>query len=295
MLNTNQKVKIARIISLIIKKGRSMFGLPLLADVSRGGVRWSLDLKEGIDLSIYVLGGFEVQSLKRYRHLVKEGSVVLDIGANIGAHTLHFARLVGSTGKVIAIEPTAYAFEKLQRNINLNPQLSARIESFQVMLTANSSDQMPDTLYASWPMETADDLHNEHFGRLMSTKGAVPQTLDDLITGLSLPKIDFIKMDVDGNEHSVLGGGSKTLNRFKPIILMELAPFVYKDHLNDFDKMIQELWEMGYAFYDMRRRRKIPNSVNAVKNCIPSAGVINVFVFPEATNILEQNRTRMLY
>ena len=49
------------------------------------GITWSLDLKEGIDLAIYVLGGFELQTLRRYPNFVHEGAVVLDIGANISA------------------------------------------------------------------------------------------------------------------------------------------------------------------------------------------------------------------
>jgi FkbM family methyltransferase len=281
VLNTSQKVKLARILSLAVRGSRRLIGLPSHAEVLRGGIRWALDLKEGIDLAIYVLGGFEVQTLRRYEQLVKDGAFVFDIGANIGAHTLPFARLVGSTGKVIAFEPTEYAFRKLQLNVSLNTFLSSRITTMQMMLVADERDPIPEATYSSWPLERLKDLHEEHLGRLMSTRGATCRTLDGILDSLKLPKIDFVKIDVDGNEHKVLRGASNTLNRFRPIIMMELAPYVYRDNPDDFDNMLTNLWEMGYSFYQMTTGKPIRSDVEVVRRSIPKFGGINVLAKPE--------------
>jgi hypothetical protein len=81
-------------------------GLSERVRLRRRGIRWDLDLAEGIDLSIYLLGAFEPRLVGAYRKLIRPGACILDIGANIGAHTLQFAQLVGDRGKVVAYEPT---------------------------------------------------------------------------------------------------------------------------------------------------------------------------------------------
>ena len=89
------------------------------AEFKRGGLRWMLDLDEGIDFSIFLLGSFEPDAVRCFEKRIKPGDVVLDICANIGAHTLRLARLVGSSGRVLAFEPTIYAYAKLRSNLEL--------------------------------------------------------------------------------------------------------------------------------------------------------------------------------
>jgi len=179
MLSTTRKIWIARYLSAGILFLRGAFGQPSEVRVRRRGLNWLLNLREGIDLSIYLLGGFEIGTLRRYAQLVKAGDVVLDIGANCGSHTLPLAQLVGPSGSVLSFEPTAYAFAKQEVNISLNPALKPRIRSHQMMLVAEASDPLPDSVYSSWPMEAAEDLHSGHRGRRMSTQGSLKATLDD--------------------------------------------------------------------------------------------------------------------
>src|SRR4030095_4914874 len=117
MLRTTTKIGPAKGLSHAISRGRRLAGLGSQTEVVRDGLRWQLDLCEGIDLALY-LGIFETDSVSVVRRLLEPGAVVLDIGANIGAHTLPMARRVGPNGKVYAFEPTQFAFQKLQNNIN---------------------------------------------------------------------------------------------------------------------------------------------------------------------------------
>ena len=111
MLSTAQKILIAKLLSVVIIYTRKIFGNSSHAIVSRDGIKWNLDLNEGIDLSIFILGGFEISTINFYKKNIPEGSIILDIGANIGAHTLPFALLAGDNGKVYSFEPTGYAFK----------------------------------------------------------------------------------------------------------------------------------------------------------------------------------------
>jgi FkbM family methyltransferase len=275
MLSTNQKVSIARVLSRVAVSARRLCGASSTTIVRRGGVLWSLDLKEGIDLSIYLLGGFEPRTLRRYKQLIADGFVVLDIGANVGAHTLPLAQLVGPSGKVIAFEPTEYAFDKLLKNVSLNPHLSGRIIANQTLLGRSTNDELPGAIYSSWPLETASDLHSDHQGRLKSTSGADVQTVDGYVERCDLDRLDFIKLDVDGHEYEVLQGARATMERFRPSIVLELAPYVYSEKPDEFDGLLELIWEQGYLLTDLSTGAPLPRDPKKVGRLIPPLGSMN--------------------
>ena len=276
MLSTTHKVLIARGLSATVLSLRNLFGLNSEVVVNRRGVKWSLNLKEGVDLAIYLLGGFELRTLRRYEKLIKQGDIVLDIGANVGAHTLPLAQLVGPSGKVFSFEPTAYAFAKQQTNISFNPQLATRISAHQMMLMASDTDTLPESVYSSWPLEAADDLHNEHHGRLMPTNGSIKSTLDHFIRSAGIEKINFIKLDVDGNENDVLIGARTVIENSKPQIMLELAPYVYRENPLKFDELLEDLWQMGYEISDMATGKLLPQDATKIRTIIPHNGGLNV-------------------
>lgn len=284
-LTTKQKIAIAQLACSVVLVVRKMFGLSPQTIVKRGGITWNLDLREGIDFSIYLLGGFEPRTLKLYSTIVKEGDTVIDIGANIGSHTLPLARLVGERGKVIAFEPTRYAIGKLKENILLNNDLKDRISVHQTMLVAGSHEPLESEIYSSWPLfEHGKELHNEHRGQLMDTDGAIAVSLDDTLQRMDLHKIDFIKLDVDGHEYSVLTGSMHTLKENKPVILMELAPYLFeekKDGNDNFKKMISIFHDSEYSFFDADTGKKLPPFADQLRDLIPVGGSRNVLLIPD--------------
>src|SRR5258706_11932994 len=142
-MKTTHKIGAARVIYHAVHAGRTLLGRTDHEIVVRDGVTYDLDLSQGIDFAIYLGNIYERQTKAALRQLVSPASLVLDIGANIGAHTLHLAQLVGPNGRVIAFEPTDYAFRKLCRNLELNPQLEARVTACRCFLTAHDEDRVP--------------------------------------------------------------------------------------------------------------------------------------------------------
>lgn len=267
MLATSQKVSIARSLSAVVVGLRRCCGFSAQTTVERKGLTWALNLKEGIDLSIYLLGGFELRVLRRYREFVRQGDVVIDVGANIGAHTLPLGQLVGETGRVIAIELIQYAFGKLQANIAMNPHVVARVTVHQAMLSGHGNDRLPDAIYSSWPLEASDDLHDKHRGRLMSTESAKVTTLDEVVRSHGSLRVRLL--DVDGNEYGVLRGGQETFSTHKPILVMELAPYVHEGHSERFDETLRVLWSLGYQPSDVATGRPMPRDPAVVRRLIP--------------------------
>jgi len=280
-LKTTHKIALAHIACSIILSYRKILGKSNRAIVKRDNIWWDLDLTEGIDFSIYLLGGFEPVTLNLYKKLVKPGNTVLDIGANIGSHTLPLARLVGDHGQVIAFEPTRFAIEKMASNIALNKDIATRISVRQDMLVANEQDILEKEIYSSWPLFGHEkNIHEEHRGKLMGTEGAVAVTLDKVISQMGITRIDLIKLDVDGHEYSVLAGGKTTLSTYRPTIVMELAPYLFDPSSGAFEKMISLFASLNYAMLDANTGKMLTLNPNQLRAHIPVGGTRNVLLKP---------------
>ncbi|MBF0299196.1 MAG: FkbM family methyltransferase [Oligoflexia bacterium] len=276
-MKTSHKIIFAKIAYKFVSLTRSLLGKTNITRVKRMGINWKLDISEGIDFSIYLLGGFEIKTLRMYKNIIREGHTVLDIGANIGAHTFPLAHLVGRTGKVIAFEPTNFAFQKLQENIKLNPKLSNRIISRQSILCHKNDAPIAPSVFSSWPLDSnGKDLHPKHKGYLKSTQGTKAETLDEAVNCLRLSKIDFIKIDVDGNEQKVLEGGRKTLEKYRPTIMMEFAPYLTSEQ--EFRYIVSLFVKLNYTFYNASNMKKVTSDWSILKTMIHDGASINVLL-----------------
>lgn len=250
-MKTAHKIFLARNAYRAVSKIRSMLGKSDDLVCERHGVRYQLNLNEGIDFSIYLLKSFEPMTRQAIARIVKEGDTVLDIGANVGAHTLTLAKAAGPSGKVFAFEPTSYAFRKLTANIELNPDLAGRIVALNQFVTANDTDDRPTEIYSSWPLvadETAS-LHDQHLGQLMTSNDAVSSTLSSVAQTHGIERVDVVKLDVDGFEMQVLDGSNGFLERHRPIFIMELMPFELIERGGDIDRYTSFFDNLGYSYY----------------------------------------------
>ena len=277
-ISTKAKIYLASLINRpIVFIFNSVFGTRI-RKVERRGIFWELDLTEGIDFSIFLFGLFEKETSQAIRRLVTNNSIVIDIGANIGAHTLPMAELVGKKGKVYAIEPTNYAYSKLKNNLLINGNLSKRVQADQIILVSNSGEGRVRDLYSSWPLSVKpkdSKRHPVHQGVLRTISGAEEMTLDDYVSMNNLTSLDLIKLDVDGNELEVLRGAKYVLKNIKPTLIMEFAPEQY-DNPNDFLKVVEILVSEGYRYYSLNEKTQYSIEPHVLIKNIPTNGSINV-------------------
>jgi FkbM family methyltransferase len=276
MLTTKTKVSLAGFAYKFIAAVRTGLGKDPIVHVRRQGLHWALDLREGIDFSIYLLGAFEPGTQKTLAKLIKPGDVVFDIGANIGAHTLGIAQNVGPDGQVNAFEPADFAFAKLRRNLALNPELERRVCAIQAFLGASISDSSETEVYASWPLGNDAAVHPKHRGRLVSAATASTDTLDGFVHRQQINRLDLIKMDVDGHEVPVLRGGLETLLRFHPLLVMEMSPYIHAEHNNKFADFVLILKNAGYSLRDADSWQPVPLDAEQLERLIPDGASINV-------------------
>lgn len=281
-MNTKTKIAIARSAYVPIAYARRVFGKSDDVRVRRNGLIWELDLGEGIEFTIYLLGAFERTTMRAYERILRPGDVVLDIGAHIGAHTLPMARCVGPVGRIIAIEPTDSAFRKLVQNIGLNPSVRDRILPLQMQLVGLSHDRADEgdrPLFSSWPLRRVGDVHPIHRGRLESTAGAERVTIDTLIERLHVPKVHFVKLDIDGAECAVLSGARVLLKHHRPRFVMELMPYGLEEHGASLEELVEIFRSYRYSFSDLRGTA-LPLDASALRVTIPTGGSRNVIAIP---------------
>jgi FkbM family methyltransferase len=141
-------------------------------------------------------------------HEVRRGDIVLDCGANIGVFTKK--ALSRGAGLVVAIEPAPHTLEALRRNFE------GEIRSGRVIVYPKGVWDHDAEL------ELAIDEENQAANSLVRDRGhalkiRVPlTTIDKIVSELKLPRVDFIKMDIEGAEKQAIKGASNTIQRFRP-------------------------------------------------------------------------------
>ena len=170
--------------------------------------------KKGLALSISHYGTYEKLEAKIMEEKIKVGNITVDVGAYIGLHTLNMARIVGNTGRVFAFEPDPSNFEILEKNVKINNYQNIILEQKAV-----GDKHGRTTLYQS------DNPGNHRlFPLTKQAKGQIQvelTSLDKYFTDSNLAnKINFIKIDVEGFEFSVLKGMKNILKNNKKIKIL---------------------------------------------------------------------------
>lgn len=273
-LTTCKKLAIASILSRFILFLRGLAGKLPSGVFHRDGFAWELDLREGIDFSIYLLGGFEVSTKRAYARFLKPKWIVFDVGANIGAHTLPMARSVSPGGKVYAFEATEFAISKLRKNLSLNPDVQALVSVHHCLLTDGCSVTGNKEVYSSWPLNgNPENCHPHHGGRLHETGTDQQYSLDQFVEEQEITRVGFIKLDVDGQEWNVLQGAKRILDQFHPAILIELAPDYAGVNIKE---ILEFFWNRQYVMYMLPGDQALPRDCMSIIKKIPNSGSINV-------------------
>ena len=201
---------------------------------------------------LYCFGNYETSLRTLIQSHVKEGAVCLEIGANIGWHTLLLSKLVGDAGKVHAFEPNPSVLSDLREHLAMNAATNVTL----------------------WPMALSDHRGLARFnapiagssgagdGHLITSANEVDtgkgvevqmETIDHLFSGLE--RLDFIKIDVEGWEPAVWKGAMETLRRHRPVICLEQLP----EHLQRAgfrtSEATEPLLSLGYQLFSFDDRR----------------------------------------
>ena len=220
------------------------------------GLVYELDLGERIDVGLY-LSRYEKDMVAAIEKYCRPKYNVLDIGANIGAHTLRLAKIVGESGNVYAFEPTDYAYRKLVHNISLNH--FKNIIPIHMALSDRNLLRQNIQFISSWPTK----------GSTKKQKGIVDFIkLDNWCKRENIDQVNLIKLDVDGNEYSVIEGAKSLLTNQHPLILMEVWGPNFADNLKNPFTLLKQL---GYRFFHIDSEKEY-EGVDSLRAIVSSNG-----------------------
>ena len=188
-----------------------------------------------IGRSLELYGEWAEAELRLLGSVIRPGSIVIDVGANIGCHSVFFGQAVGPEGKVLSFEPERVLFQQLCANIALN--------SLSNVLTFNMAAGASAGSARITPM---DHTKSQNFGGLCLAGDN--QTADETtsvirIDALQLPACNVIKVDVEGMELDVINGASATIEAYKPVLYVE------NNNEAKSGPLITRLLELGYHLY----------------------------------------------
>ena len=200
----------------------------------------------GYPISAYLpkTGPLTTFVLEQYAHgksntAAKPGNIVIDAGACWGDTALYFAHVAGSSGRVYSFEFKQENIEIFKRNLSLNPSLANRVELVARPLWSLSNVPMSGIGLGPGSKALPADADDK-------TAFSYSVSIDDFVKERSLPRVDFVKMDIEGAEYEALQGAREVLRSNKP----DLALCVYHspEDLFRLARYVNDL-RLGYRFY----------------------------------------------
>lgn len=192
--------------------------------------------------------GFVTALLSARRAGFGDGVMAVDCGANIGVHTVEWARHMHGWGRVIAFEAQERIYYALAGNVAINNCLNATAYWAAVGSTSGQLRiPVPDYLVPGsfGSLELRQREKTEFIGQPIDYSEAGMQTVEQkTIDSLYLERLDLIKIDVEGMELDVLEGAKATIRRCSPVMVIEIIK-------TDADAVKTLLQESGYQTYAM--------------------------------------------
>jgi FkbM family methyltransferase len=175
-----------------------------------------LDTSSCVERSM-IRGTYEPGNVHVIRSNVRPGDRCIDVGANVGAMAFAMAQAAGPDGRVYAFEPGPPFYERLTRNVSLNPSCAEVIVCENLGVSDTSG-----TL--RWAEDTAE-LGKGNGGVVTCGGVEIPVTTLDAYAAAKVDgRIAFIKVDVEGWELHVLQGARALLRKHRPVVLLETLP-----------------------------------------------------------------------
>jgi FkbM family methyltransferase len=217
---------------------------------------------EYIGRAIERYGEYSAQELNFLKKLCRPGDVVIEVGANIGAHTVGLAKHIGRTGRILAFEPQRLVFQTLCANVALNNLTN--VDCY--LAAAGKAD-------GRMIVPELDPTRRNNFGGVSLTGAAQGLGVDCVALDrfVSLPRLRLVKIDVEGMEADVLAGGQRLIEKFRPILYVE------NDRVEKSEALLHLIDDLGYGMsWHLPLLFNPYNFYSARKNIFPDIVSVNL-------------------
>ena len=192
--------------------------------LSIAGHRMKIATGAGYPPVAMAMDRYEQETTKLFTELVKPGMVVIDVGAHVGYYSLLAARQVGPSGKVYSFEPEPSNHQLLLENIKGNGY-----RNIVAVRKAVSSHSGSTTLF----LTALDNGRHSAYHHGLPERGSLAvetTTVDAFLDSEGWPKVDLVKVDVEGAEQDVLEGMGRLLQKSTALtLIIEFSPNLLQD------------------------------------------------------------------
>lgn len=216
----------------------------------------NLNMEDWIQKQIFYFGRYEIEKKETlfWQNLIKESENIFDIGANIGYYSLMASIRIGNQGKIFAFEPVTVTYNKLIQNIELNKFINIIPERI-AMSDMNGEIE----LFVADEKSTGSSSISNHVNFSGIKEKVKTISVDDYVYNNNIDKLNIVKIDVEGCEPMVIKGMTKTMNNFKPLILIE----VLDERLNTVGSSKEKLFDLfiqnNYSGYQIIEENIVEN------------------------------------
>jgi FkbM family methyltransferase len=217
-------------------------------------------------------GEYEKKELDIIGKLVKKDFTFVDVGANIGWHSINVAKK-NKNIKLYAFEPVPSTFQWLNHNIRLN-----KIKNITAHNMGLYNSNKTSNIFFYPTSSAASSLKNTQKEKKIFKIKCKMTTMDNIFYKNN-KKVDFIKCDVEGSEYLFLKGASRTLKKYRPTMLIEILRKWSKFFVNNPNKIFEYLDKIGYVSFSINE-----NSIKRFKSMNKQTKATN-FLFVHKTKI----------
>lgn len=225
----------------------------------------------------FIQAPYEPDLLMWLDHNLAPGGVAIDVGAHVGYLSIVMAKLVGSAGHVYAIEPALENVAYLTKNLEAN-----HVRNVDILPVAAAAEPGLATFRINESSDSFGFFEHPNTSTI-STRSVPVMSIDSIFSESSLPRLDLIKIDVEGAELETLSGLQATLERFPRLpLVVEWFPAAYASRGIDSDLLPNELASLGYSVDILDPAgREGPSTVGATlralgRNELPSSWYCNL-------------------
>jgi FkbM family methyltransferase len=193
-------------------------GTPSVTKLSYG-LRMKIDPSEFLQAHLYLFGSYELPTIRHIRSFLTPGAVCIDVGAQMGYLSLAMATSAGRQTAVHAFEPEDINAARFRENMALN-----NIQNVQLHREAVSN--IEGTLHLFLSKTANAGTHSTLYNERTVTEESIQipaTTLDAFARATNLPRLDLIKVDVEGAEFEVIQGADSVLRTYRPRVILELC------------------------------------------------------------------------
>lgn len=229
--------------------------------------------------SLQRYGEFSLFEQKIFETFVRNGHLVVEVGANIGAHTVFLSRLVGEGGQIHAFEPQRLVFQALCANLALNQCTNVYAQHLAV----------GDQVGVAHAPAIDPTIRNNFGGVSLLDISAGEEVSITTIDKLDLPACHVLKVDVEGMELQVLKGAATTIDSYRPMMYIE------NDRQKNSMDILQLLLDSDYRIYwHLPPLFNPDNFAGDTENVFPNIVSINILCVPSESNVDVQGMKRIV-